>query len=518
MAREAYGLPFVALAVAFNAILLAPELLIGQVPLNDLVLHRAASERLAAAMREREPFMDPWVSEWALGYPLWKTYPPLAHLLGAFVLQAGKTFADPAALFAALHYGLMVMFPLTVYVGGRLMGLAPTASGMASVLVFMGSSAGALDGYGLNYGSFTWRGSGLYSQILALHLLVLAVAAVVRGLDDGRLRPAASLLLALTVLAHFIFGYVAFVSSAVLAVVGPWGRRAERMARLATIALPALALAAWTLVPMLLAAPFTNFSRWEPAWKWDSYGGTAILTDLLAGRLLDFGRPPVLTILGGVGSLAAVLSFRDPTARRLLALAGVWLTLFLGREAWGYLVVLAGIPDGFHLHRLAAAFQIFIVFLTSYGLTRAVGVAARRHHALGAFTGVAVVVGVVSVAEERARHLLENAAWGRANLAAVEAERVHVDDALRTVRAILAERPGRAAAGLAATWGSGFKVGFVPFYAFLSRDHLDQASFLFHSMSRTSESMVLRNKGSWDVLGKRKPGRCRPGFPRPRAD
>lgn len=80
------GFALVACAVGFGAVCLAPELKIGRAPLNDLVFHRAASEWMEASLARGEPFLDPWVSEWSLGYPVWRSYPPLAHLLGALVL------------------------------------------------------------------------------------------------------------------------------------------------------------------------------------------------------------------------------------------------------------------------------------------------------------------------------------------------------------------------------------------------------------------------------------------------
>src|SRR5206468_4251668 len=68
---ELFGLALLALALLFNAIFLAPEWRIGQVALNDSVLHLAASEKLAESFAHGEPFLDPWVSEWSLGYPVW---------------------------------------------------------------------------------------------------------------------------------------------------------------------------------------------------------------------------------------------------------------------------------------------------------------------------------------------------------------------------------------------------------------------------------------------------------------
>src|SRR5687767_3648219 len=69
-------------AEAPGLLLLAPEWHINRVPLNDLVLHRAATERMAAHFARGEPFLDPWVSEWALDYPVWRSYQILPYVFG----------------------------------------------------------------------------------------------------------------------------------------------------------------------------------------------------------------------------------------------------------------------------------------------------------------------------------------------------------------------------------------------------------------------------------------------------
>src|SRR5262245_31054761 len=81
--REWQGLAMLAIAMLFAAWYCAPELRIGRVPLNDVVFHLAASERLAESFERGEPLLDPWVSEWSLGYPLWLSYQPLPHLVAA---------------------------------------------------------------------------------------------------------------------------------------------------------------------------------------------------------------------------------------------------------------------------------------------------------------------------------------------------------------------------------------------------------------------------------------------------
>lgn len=114
--RELCGLVLVACAVLFNAWYAAPELRIGRVSLNDVVYHLAASERMETSFERGEPFLDPWVSEWALGYPVWRSYQPLPHVVGAFVLRLFRGWGDPSAIFAVLFYLLIVTFPISVYV------------------------------------------------------------------------------------------------------------------------------------------------------------------------------------------------------------------------------------------------------------------------------------------------------------------------------------------------------------------------------------------------------------------
>lgn len=490
------GLGLLAGALAFNLVFLAPEFRIGRLPLNDEVFHLAASERLGTSLARGEPFLDPWVSEWSLGYPVWRSYQPLPHLIaaGALALSPGPE-AHPA-WFAALQTLLLILLPASVYAGARLLGLRPAAAGLAACLALAPSGAGDFGRYGLGYGATVWRGSGLFTQLVALLLLLPFLGLVTRALDSGRRRPLASLFLALTSLSHIIFGYVAFVSAGALAVVGPRAERSRRAVRLATVVVPALLLLAWFVVPLVLASATINHSRWEDPIKWSSFGAPAILRELASGQLLDAGRAPLLSLLVLAGVAAAALAWREPLARRLLALTGTWLALYFGRATWGHSLLLVGVPYDMPLHRLQAAFELFAVLLAAWGVTSLAALAWRADRRAGLAVAAAVAVALGVLGADRARYLRENAAWGEANLAAFARERGDIEAALADVQAILAERPGRVSAGLAGRGGLEFKVGAVPFFALLTRAHFDQVSFLYHSMSLTSDIMVLRDESS----------------------
>jgi hypothetical protein len=482
-------------ALGIQALTLAPEVSRGRLPVNDLVFHLAASERLGASLVQDEPFLDPWVSEWALGYPVWRSYQPLSHLVGALVIAVARPLTDPATAFAAWNYVLLVLLPLTAYATARLLGVGSFGAGLAALLILAPSGAGDLGRFGCSYGAFVWRGSGLYSQLVGLHMLLLSVGVVTHALDTGRWSAVAALLLAATVLSHLVFGYVAFASAAICTLVGPAGARGLRVRRLLGIYTRALLLLVWFILPALLVMETINRSRWEAAFKWNSFGAGFILRELMAGRLFDAGRLPVLSLLIGVGACASVWRWHDPAARRLLALTAIWLALFFGRSTWDGVLPLLGIPAAFHLHRLQAALDVFAVLLAAWG-TAAVLQWLLARPLVFLLAEVAVVAGIAHVLIDRAHYEREAAPWVAETESAFAETHADLDTALAHAARILEARPGRVSAGKAATWGNEFKVGRVPVFAFLTAAHFDQVSFLYHAMSRTGDLMVLRDESN----------------------
>jgi len=493
--QEVPGLALLLCGLIFGAVFLAPELEITRAALNDDILHLSAAERLLAALRHGEPFLDPWVSEWALGYPIWRSYQPLPHLMAALVLGATESFVSHATAFAWLQYILLVSWPASVYSGARLLGLRPVAAGLAALLVLTPSGAGELAGYGLGYGAFVWRGSGLFTQIVALHALVLTLGVVSRALETGKHRGWAAAALAVTGLCHIVFGYVAGVSAVVMAVAGRPTSLLSRSARLITIGMLAALLLLWFVVPLAQTADVINHSRWEGAYKWDSFGAPHLLEMLSHGQLFDADRFPVLSLVLLLGLAAAVRQIKEPLPRLLVSLTCTWLIMFFGRSTWGQLLQLLAVPADLHTHRFQAAFELCAILMGAWGLHR---IAASTSSKLSSRTiagGIlAVVLAVLGF--DRATYLQQNATWGRSSLRAQDGARGDVLAAIDDVKALLAKKPGRASAGLSAGWGGGFKVGLTPFYGLLSKAHVDQSSFLYHSMSRTSDVMVLRDESN----------------------
>ena len=57
---------------------------------------------------------------------------------------------------------------------------------------------------------------------------------------------------------------------------------------------------------MILDSRIINHSRWEPVWKWDSFGGAAVTKMLFTGEFLDHGRLPAFSLLAVVGAIVCV--------------------------------------------------------------------------------------------------------------------------------------------------------------------------------------------------------------------
>src|SRR6185437_7761635 len=163
--HEFNGIFLLSLALIFNALRLLPEARIERIPVNDLVFHVEAARKLGKSILHGEPFLDPWVSQWSLGFPLWRIYQPLPHLFAAAVMELGRSFVSPQVSFAAFYYVLLAFLPASIYLGSRLIGLNPVGAGLASILILAPSEGGDFGRYGVSYGAYVWRGSGLYTEL-----------------------------------------------------------------------------------------------------------------------------------------------------------------------------------------------------------------------------------------------------------------------------------------------------------------------------------------------------------------
>ncbi len=202
--------------------------------------------------------------------------------------------------------------------------------------------------YGLDYSSYVLDGRGLFPQSVAAILLLPAIGCGFQAVRRGRFGALAGLLLGLTCICHFIYGWIGAVTLCVLVILPDAEvKRWLRMRRIVLVGAVAILVSAFQLLPVWMDRSILNHSRWEQSWKWDSFGAGVVLRALFTGELLDHGRLPVLSLLALVGALLMLWKlYRD---RRLpvqesfvLSAAVLWLLVFFGRPDMGTAAPAAG--------------------------------------------------------------------------------------------------------------------------------------------------------------------------------
>src|SRR5439155_311165 len=230
----------------------------------------------------------------------------------------------------------------------------------------------------------------------------------------------------------------------------------KRVTRTLVIGSVAFAVAAFQLVPMVLDESLINHSRWEPQWKWDSFGALNVYQMLVRGDLLDFGRLPVLSVLALLGAVVCIVKIHKGETHRFLVAGGVlWLVLFCGRPALGVLFTMLG-GNQLPLHRLIGGVHTFAFFFIGIGLSTVwkwcLGTSFAYRKTIA--TGLTALL-LFPVVSERGSFHQRNKEWSEMNLAALDIEKTDVDAAVSAINA----SSGRAYSGKAATWGQSIQSG-----------------------------------------------------------
>ena len=254
------------------------------------------------------------------------------------------------------------------------------------------------------------------------------------------------------------------------------------------------------LIPLVRDAGYLNRSVWDSAYKYDSFGAKTVLSWLFDGKLLDFGRFPVFTLLTGLGLVVCLWRWRDPRYRAPAVFALLWLLAYFGRPTWGFLLDLTPLAKDLYLHRLVFGTHMGAIFLAGIGLaapwTWAFRNADRRFLLIPL---VVTLVAVLPLLNDRANYLVGNRDFMRNQEVASDIEKTDVDGLVAALKGL---PPGRVYAGLAAQWGESYRVGAVPMYSILGAKGFETFR-LYHPWSLNGDVEVLfdeRRADEYDTL------------------
>ncbi len=473
----------VGLAVVFNLWALRAEATPVQ-NLNDGTVHRSmiwwAEQRWSSGHLP----LDGWYPQLALGSSRFHHYQSLPHVLtGLLAIPIGSD----AAYSWTLYLGL-ALWPISVFAGGRLLGLGRWRSAAAALVSPLIASAPTL---GYEWGSYAWRGYGTWTQLWGMWFLPLAWGFGYRAVVKGRSYAWATLVVALTVAVHLLTGYLALLSLGVFVLIRPTRIR-ERIGRAALVGVGSLLVAAWVVVPLLLDRAYTiqdEFSRGKVFY--DSFGARQILRWMISGEIFDRGRLPVITILAGIGLFVCLWRWRrDERCRAVVAVGFLSLVLFFGRSTLGPLLRL--LPGSGDLFLRRYVFGVHLAGLYLAGIAMAwlgrllVRLVRSRVRVLEPVLAGLLVVAIAVLAPawlERYGWAAQGAAWIH------EQQGVEATDGADIAALVaMAERlgPGRIYAGSRSNWGAQYRVGQVPVYAELLNLDVDAVGFTRPTWSLSS--------------------------------
>jgi hypothetical protein len=253
-----------------------------------------------------------------LGFPLFHHYQHLPHVLLAVLDQVTSAALPLSRLFDISRYLLLVFFPLSVFWAMRGFDFDYLAAGLSALVASFLSTNGL---FGIEYGSYIWRGYGLYTQLWAMFLLPIALAEIYRTIKKEGSWFWPVFLSALVLLSNLLVGYILVVSAALFIFLKPEIPEIfSRLKRMAGIFILTVIVTAYFFIPFILDISYFNRTVWLESFKYNSFGAIEILKNLFTGNLFDYGRFPVLTIVFFLAVIMVFTQWKQEKYRLLLVL------------------------------------------------------------------------------------------------------------------------------------------------------------------------------------------------------
>ena len=477
---------------------------------NDSAMHEQMVRFSATKLRGGSLPATHWYPLLNEGSPQFLHY----QQLGADLFGSLGAVTNPTTTFHWSSYLLLALWPIVIYLAGRMLGMPPLAAACsAAISPFLVS----IPGVGYEQKAYVWIGFGLWAQLCASWTLPFAWAATWRSMDDRRWLAPASLFIVLTIGFHFETGYLAVAGILTM----PWleGRNVgSRLRNALVLLLASLIGSSWVTIPLVMNARWAAINSYlARTGLVRGYGARQDLSWLLSGKTFDDGRLPVVTCGVAVGLVIGLSLFRRfPGVRPMAAMLAVSLVLSFGPTTWGPLVdVIPGHTDIF-FRRFLMGVDLAGIYLAGLGVyfaaTIAVGWRANRQSEwstarLDSRRSLTLVVllalVLVPAASELAHYDSQNASFiGRQFVA----ERA-ADPDLRPITEYISRHDGgRVFAGSPLTGGGSFAVGFVPMYEFLANQDIDTVGFTMRTaslMSQPENYFDPSNPSDYELFGVR---------------
>jgi len=476
--KKGVAVSLVFFAIVFNTVLLWPEIAIPTLSLNDEVLHLTASQEASSVLKQGRDPTDFWLPQIGLGYPLFHHYQHLPHTVLAIINQFTHSFLSLPRLLDFSRYFLLVLYPLSIFWAMHRFGFSHLAGGFAALVASLLSTEAL---YGLDYGSYIWRGSGLYTQLWAMFFLPLALAELYHAITKKNHLFWAVFLSAVVLLSNLIYGYILFLSAVLFVFLQPKKEKILfRLKRLALIVFLVGLVTSYFLVPFFLNRAYLSRSILVASFKYDSFGIFKVLGDLFSGALFDYGRFPTLTIFFFLGTALIVSRRSKENYCFLLWLTVFWLFLYFGRSTWGVFLNILPFSRFLQFHRFIGGFHLAAVMTMGAGGALVFERVRKISFRLVIFLILIFGAILLSVYIERIKFYGQNSKWRLENQQAFSIAEEELSEIKQTLKDL---SPGRVYAGLPATWGSYpyYQVKFVPFYAIFPQWGVDSFGYAYHA-------------------------------------
>jgi hypothetical protein len=339
------------------------ELILSDVHFSDGAFHLSVLKYLDSAVKNNLNPLDFWYSGTPFGFALFRSYQYLPYLIIYSIYRVTFEFFSLSEVFTFCTIVLCMLIPWSTYFSLKKIGLSNVACTTAAIMSVLVADGGEF-GFGLQ--NYLFGTNGLYTQLWAMVFLPLAISASYLYINNKTNFALSILFGFLTFGSHVVAAFILFFSVGVFWLLNIIRNKKFNFQIFNYFSVLALVTAhQWFFA--FKDSLYINQSSLEPAWKYNGRGFEYVVKLFWDGSLFDTQRFPSLTILFLIG-LSAYLFYplkenkNKFYADSFYALL-LFLSLYIGRQIWGFLFENVGPLSSIHIHRfvIGVHFYSFVI-------------------------------------------------------------------------------------------------------------------------------------------------------------